>query len=212
MNIVVVSESRAWERHILRVMGGRHEIGIRRSFESARRAVDATGALMLVHADQLDDAGAGLAAGAAGAAGPVFGVAANTPTLEGMLAVTRLGARAYFNCFMADLHYAQMIALLADGQSWFAPALLESALDLARRNLESAGRSEALSDLTPREREIALDIARGMTNREVASLRRIAESSVKTHLTHIFKKLEVRSRTELAVTVGRTQAAVAQES
>jgi DNA-binding CsgD family transcriptional regulator len=52
--------------------------------------------------------------------------------------------------------------------------------------------------LTRRQREIALLVARGASNGEVARALTISESTVKTHLLHIYEKLSVRSRTQLA--------------
>ena len=50
----------------------------------------------------------------------------------------------------------------------------------------------------PAERRVATLVARGRTNREVAAALVLAERTVETHLTHIYAKLGVRSRTELA--------------
>lgn len=60
------------------------------------------------------------------------------------------------------------------------------------------GRAPASGALTPSERRIAELVAEGKTNREVAALLVVAERTVESALTHIYRKLEVRSRTELA--------------
>ncbi len=52
--------------------------------------------------------------------------------------------------------------------------------------------------LTPAERRVAALVAEGRTNREVASALFLGERTVTSHLTHIYAKLGVRSRTELA--------------
>lgn len=52
--------------------------------------------------------------------------------------------------------------------------------------------------LTPAERRVATLVAEGKTNREVASALFLAERTVASHLTHVYAKLGVRSRTELA--------------
>lgn len=206
MKIVVVSGSAAWERHLLRVLHARHDVALHRTLDAAGDDADTPGALTLVHAGYIRQKPGILAAhGFADAARRRIGVAADAPTLDELFAMTRHGALAYFNSFMADVHYAQLISLLGQGQRWYPPALLAQALELASQRLETTASAELLSPLTPREREIALDVARGMSNSEVASLRRIAESSVKTHLTRIFKKLQVRSRTELAVACNRSE-------
>lgn len=57
--------------------------------------------------------------------------------------------------------------------------------------------------LSPREREIVAAVARGLSNRDIASVTGIAQQTVKNHLSSIFQKLNVRSRVQLAVLVLR---------
>lgn len=52
------------------------------------------------------------------------------------------------------------------------------------------------SALTPREIEILKEIARGRSNREIGEKFYISESTVKTHISHIFQKIGVKSRSE----------------
>jgi DNA-binding NarL/FixJ family response regulator len=69
----------------------------------------------------------------------------------------------------------------------------------ARRELARiGGRSPATGELTPSERRVAELVAEGRTNREVAAALFLTERTVETHLTHVYAKLGVRSRTELA--------------
>ena len=60
------------------------------------------------------------------------------------------------------------------------------------------GRAAAPDGLTPSELRVANLVAEGRTNREVAAALVVTERTVETHLTHIYRKLGVRSRTELA--------------
>lgn len=55
--------------------------------------------------------------------------------------------------------------------------------------------------LSHREREIVAAVARGLSNRDIASATGIAQQTVKNHLSSIFQKLNVRSRVQLAVLV-----------
>jgi DNA-binding CsgD family transcriptional regulator len=52
--------------------------------------------------------------------------------------------------------------------------------------------------LTPAERRVAVLVAAGQTNREVAAALFLSERTVESHLTRVYTKLGVRSRTELA--------------
>jgi len=56
-----------------------------------------------------------------------------------------------------------------------------------------------VAGLTETESRVAALVARGRTNREIASAMFVTENTVQTHVRHIFRKLGVRSRTELAV-------------
>ncbi|MBD0330339.1 MAG: response regulator transcription factor, partial [Thermoleophilia bacterium] len=60
------------------------------------------------------------------------------------------------------------------------------------------GRTASLGELTPSERRVAELVCEGRTNREVAAALFVAERTVETHLSHVYGKLGVRSRTELA--------------
>lgn len=51
--------------------------------------------------------------------------------------------------------------------------------------------------LSPREADIALLVCKGLTDHEIASLLKIAFSTVRTHLKHLFTKMDVSNRTEL---------------
>lgn len=62
-------------------------------------------------------------------------------------------------------------------------------------NKNSAARAPRL---TPREIEIARLVAQGKRNREIAAELMLTVTTVETHLKHIFAKLHLRSRTELA--------------
>ncbi len=66
------------------------------------------------------------------------------------------------------------------------------------------GEGRAPNQLTPREQEVYALIAEGRTNREIACDLVISESTVKVHIRHILKKLQVRTRTEAAILASKT--------
>jgi DNA-binding CsgD family transcriptional regulator len=68
----------------------------------------------------------------------------------------------------------------------------------ARLELSKIATRTPAGGLTETERRIAALVARGQTNRQVASAMFVTENTVQTHIRHIFQKLGVRSRTELA--------------
>ncbi|MFL6066934.1 MAG: ATP-binding protein [Gaiellaceae bacterium] len=71
-------------------------------------------------------------------------------------------------------------------------------IEKARNELGSIGGRTREEGLTAAERRVAVLVAQGRTNREVAAALFLGERTVASHLTHIYAKLGVRSRTELA--------------
>ncbi len=79
----------------------------------------------------------------------------------------------------------------------------ETVRDLAEQSLRALGvrtwrRGAAGAPLTAREEEVARLVAGGATNREVASSLFLSPKTVERHLVNLFRKLEVRNRTELS--------------
>ena len=84
------------------------------------------------------------------------------------------------------------------GPQWSEPAGLDEAIELALAD-EPAPPVRAETALSPREREVAALIARGLTNKEISAALVIAEKTVGSHVEHIMTKLGLRSRTRVAV-------------
>jgi DNA-binding NarL/FixJ family response regulator len=61
-----------------------------------------------------------------------------------------------------------------------------------------------LDDLSEREREVVCLIARGLSNGEIAQEPYISETTVKTHITHILQKLNLRDRVQAVVLAYQT--------
>ena len=68
----------------------------------------------------------------------------------------------------------------------------------ARGELARVGGRERIEGLSPSELRVAELVAEGRTNREIAAALFLGERTVASHLTHIYAKLGIRSRTELA--------------
>jgi DNA-binding NarL/FixJ family response regulator len=80
--------------------------------------------------------------------------------------------------------------LLAGGTSIPADTLLGAG---------PVGEAPWLTSLTPREIDVLRATARGLSNKEIARELALAEVTVKLHLSAIFRKIGVRSRTEAAM-------------
>lgn len=134
-------------------------------------------------------------------------IAEDSPTIESMLSYTHLGVRGYCNGYMATTYYEQLSELVNAGQSWYPPELLAQALTMAHGSINHVNADEALEVLTPREKQIALSVAEGNSNKVLARRYDITERTVKAHLTHIYKKLSVTDRLGLVIYLKRLNAA-----
>jgi len=78
------------------------------------------------------------------------------------------------------------------GEMWFSRKVMSKLL--LEHHVEDAGTREAASTLSQREREIIISIATGASNQEIADKLCISLHTVKTHIYHIFKKINVPNR------------------
>lgn len=75
---------------------------------------------------------------------------------------------------------------------------LPAAIDAIARALQQPKRADPLGDLTHAEAQIVRLVRRGMSNNEIAAELVISRRTVESHLGRIFRKLAIRTRTQLA--------------
>jgi two-component system, NarL family, nitrate/nitrite response regulator NarL len=91
------------------------------------------------------------------------------------------------------------------GQCWFGRSMVDSFMEAVRSPTVPAPARLNRFGLTPRQVEIVAAVAMGLTNKEIASRLTVSEDTVKHHLTHIFDKLGVSTRVELALFATRNE-------
>lgn len=90
------------------------------------------------------------------------------------------------------------IATVARGDALLAPSVTRRLIvEFARRPAESP--RPALPDLTPRETEVLIQVARGLSNREIAERLYLGEATIKTYIGNILMKLRCRDRVQAVV-------------
>jgi DNA-binding NarL/FixJ family response regulator len=90
------------------------------------------------------------------------------------------------------------IATVARGDALLAPSVTWRLIaEFARRPAESP--RLALPDLTPRETEVLIQVARGLSNREIAERLFLGEATIKTYIGNILMKLRCRDRVQAVV-------------
>lgn len=99
---------------------------------------------------------------------------------------------------LKDASAADLIAAtlaVAGGGAWFHPNVAPRILDTYRRIVGPARRQQQrLEQLTDREHDVLVMMARGATNTEIADALYVSEATVKTHVGRIFMKLGARDR------------------
>jgi DNA-binding NarL/FixJ family response regulator len=91
------------------------------------------------------------------------------------------------------------IHTVAAGDSLLSPSVTRRVIDRMVRQPTATVGPERLDHLTPREREVLMLVARGLSNAEIASEFVIEESTVKTHVKHILTKLGLRDRVQAVI-------------
>lgn len=90
------------------------------------------------------------------------------------------------------------IRVVAGGEALLSPSVTRRLIEEFTRR-PPVGTGERLANLTEREREVLLLIARGLSNQELAEQLFIADNTVKTHVKRIFTKLGARDRAQAIV-------------
>ncbi|MDR1799451.1 MAG: response regulator transcription factor [Bifidobacteriaceae bacterium] len=95
----------------------------------------------------------------------------------------------------------EAVKIIARGDGLLAPSVTRRLLaDFAGRRRAGRGANpNAAAALTPRERDVLREVARGLTNLEIAQSLFLSEQTVKTHVAHILDKLGLRDRTQVVV-------------
>lgn len=192
--ILLCSESKSLNRHLEKIFGDK--LVIRSSLVEPDVS---NGKIQLIHAASYSDRLAEWVEAFAKSTPVAIGVTSDVPDVAEMLNCAHWGAKAYCNSYMADTYYLQLQRLLENDQTWYPPALLSQALEVARKSLNRSNAFNALSQLTAREKEITFAVADGKSNKVVAQQYGISERTVKAHLTSIFDKLKVKDRVALVI-------------
>ena len=95
----------------------------------------------------------------------------------------------------------EAIRIVAAGEALLAPSVTRRLLDRIASKLPPAHENviPALSELTEREMEVLKLVARGLSNAEIAEKLVVSETTVKTHVSRILGKLDLRDRVQVVI-------------
>jgi len=118
---------------------------------------------------------------------------------EYIFALLQAGAAGYLLKDVSTDELVEAIRAVHAGESMLHPAIARKVVNRFSRQGDERGEETPLEGLTEREIEVLQLAGRGITNREIADRLSISHRTVQAHLSHIFSKLDVGSRTEAVV-------------
>lgn len=139
----------------------------------------------------------------------ILNVLSYAPTSQEALHALDAGARGYAHALSSPQVLHQVELVTKHQGIWVPPDLMARVVGGTFRALGGDKQLDkrTLSVLTEREREVALAVALGQTNKEVARHLDITERTVKAHLGSVFNKLGVRDRLQLILRLSPQKAA-----
>ncbi|MFR9727263.1 response regulator [Streptomyces sp. MS19] len=147
---------------------------------------------------------------AAGEAAPRVLVLTTFDLDEYVYQALRAGASGFLLKDASARQLAEGVRLVAAGEALLAPTVTRRLIaEFARLDtVPKPPAREHLGTLTERETEVLALVAQGLSNAEIAAHLVVAESTVKTHVSRILVKLDLRDRTQAAVLAYETRLVV----
>ena len=94
----------------------------------------------------------------------------------------------------------EAVRVISAGEALLAPAITRRLVaEFARLRPRAPATARGLDELTPRETEILALVAEGLSNREIALRLVVSDETVKTHVSHVLRKLGLRDRAQAVV-------------
>jgi DNA-binding NarL/FixJ family response regulator len=119
---------------------------------------------------------------------------------EYVYAAIRAGASGFLLKDVVPAQLVEAIRVVAAGDALLAPSVTRRLLDRFAQTLPGdEGPSPELSSLTERELEVLELVARGLSNAELATRLFVSETTVKTHVSSVLRKLDLRDRVQAVV-------------
>lgn len=116
--------------------------------------------------------------------------------IEYLLKAVDIGVDGYILKDSESVELKRAINIVMRGENYIQPKLIPLLNNrLVARDIDK----DKVDSLTSREKEVLIQVANGMFNKEIAILLNISERTVKNHISNIFKKIDVSDRTQAAV-------------
>jgi DNA-binding NarL/FixJ family response regulator len=117
----------------------------------------------------------------------------------------RAGASGFLLKDIRPTQLASAVRMVAAGDALLAPAITRRLIERFAGEVPPVATVPALGQLTTRELEVFRLVGRGLSNAEIAAQLLIAETTVKTHVTRVLMKLNLRDRVQAVVLAYETR-------
>jgi DNA-binding NarL/FixJ family response regulator len=112
----------------------------------------------------------------------------------------RIGASGFMLKDAPAEELVRAVRVVAAGDALLAPSVTRRLIaEVTTRHRPRQAPSRALTGLTPREREVLEQVAEGKSNAEIATHLFVAEQTIKTHVSNVLSKLQLRDRAQAVV-------------
>jgi DNA-binding NarL/FixJ family response regulator len=115
---------------------------------------------------------------------------------EYLMSALKAGADGYLLKDAPSEHVVDAINAVYRGESMITPSMTKKLVNI---HLQQTQVKKDESNLTDREQEVLVGLVEGLSNKEIADKLFISDKTVKIHVSKIFKKLEVKSRSQAVI-------------
>lgn len=132
-------------------------------------------------------------------------VLANSPNQAEALHAMSLGAVAYSHAYSPAHVLGEIKTVISHGGVWMGQDLLKRLIEVSSSLAGNQAQqvNAHLSLLTAREKQVAIEAAKGLSNKEIARVLAITERTVKAHLSATFERLGAKDRLHLALMLNK---------
>lgn len=122
----------------------------------------------------------------------------SSPEVHHASTLIQVNIKGYEHSYLNKINLLQMLESVESGKNWLFAELTNYIIN---KYIQSSSQNEPefVKKLTLKEKEIALMLADGLSNKEIAEVKKNALSTVKGHIKHIFEKAGVSDRVSLAL-------------
>ncbi|MFE3602020.1 response regulator [Streptomyces sp. NPDC059142] len=130
---------------------------------------------------------------------PVVAVLTTFDVDEYVYAALQHGASGFLLKDSSPRELSDAVRVLARGEAMLSPRITTKLLGAFATGAVAPRARSRMAELTAREREVAMAVARGRSNSEIATDLAVSPSTVKVHLSRIMTKLDAANRTQVAL-------------